>query len=190
VYSAPLNVTAYTRYDAVIGASDGTTTNFTHNELYPGFLALKKTLAVQSTGCPAGQMPGPTGACPGGLIVFRVDYKNLAASGLTASLLVITEPGGNGATSWPSYSNGLNDVLRAGASVDGSTVFGCTTAGTTFTGNVLGSAACTASVGAARGLRPAPRAPCTFVSKSSSGRDGARSPDKGASRATSEGRRR
>jgi len=109
---------------------------------------------VQSTGCPAGQTPGPTGACPGGLIVFRVDDKNLAASGLTASLLVITEPGANGATSWPSYSNGLNDVLQAGASVDGSTVFGCTTAGTTFTGNVLGSAAFTASVGIGAGLAP------------------------------------
>src|SRR6202035_5206553 len=52
VYSMPAGVTAFARYDASIYATDsGTNGNWTHNEIYPGYVVLSKQMSVQATGC-------------------------------------------------------------------------------------------------------------------------------------------
>jgi hypothetical protein len=153
VYSAPSGVVAYTRYDATITATDGTATNSTHNELYPGFVVLTKSVSVQSTGCSPGQTPGTAGACPGGVLLYTIDYRNIVAGGASeagipnalpaAGSLVISE---NGVTAgWAANTNGLNDVLVAGA--NGTTTFGASTPGSTFTNNAVGATSFSCTVG-------------------------------------------
>jgi hypothetical protein len=160
VYSAPAGVVAFTRYDAVIAASDGTTTNYTHNELYPGFVVLTKTVTVQSTGCPAGVTPPASGVCPGGVLLYTIDYRNIVAgaaseSGVAgawpstgAGSFVITENGASNAN-WSTTTNGLKEALVAGA--NGTTTFGDSTAGSTFSGATASSTAFTCTVGGASG---------------------------------------
>lgn len=152
------NVTAFSPLDALITANDGTTSTAeaTHDELYPGFVPLTRSVTVSSTGCPAGVTPAAGGVCPGGVLIYTIDYRNLVlggnASGSTepASAFPQTAPGTlqfteNGA--YLAYTNGLNAMLVSGA--NGTTTFGDSTANSTFAGNVIGSTNFTDTVGGA-----------------------------------------
>ena len=156
VYSAPTGIQAYNRYDAGISATDANgNTNGTHNELYPGFVPLTKNVTVQNTHCAGTLILGPDQACPGDILLFSIDYRNIvkgASSESTlsnawpvtaAGSLVITEPGaGVGASNnWTTRTNGLKEVLVAGA--NGTTTFGDSTASSVFTGDSVGSLAFT-----------------------------------------------
>lgn len=162
VYSAPAGLTAFARYDAPIYASDNATTqsaNWTHNELYPGYIVLTKTVTVQSSGC-TGSPPAGT-VCPGGVLLYTIDYRSVVAGGssessvpsallaTSAGSLVITE---DGTSTWGTTSNGLKEALIAGAScAPGTTTPGDTTAGSTFTTAGSGSKSFTVKVGGASG---------------------------------------
>jgi len=157
VYSAPAGLTAFTRYDGVIAASDGTNINYTHDELYPGYVVLTKTETIQSSGC-SGSPPAGT-VCPGGIVLYTIDYRNIIAGGtsestvtgafptMTAGSLAITE---NGTTTWGVNSNGLNEALVAGATCSG-TSYGDTSTGSTFTTATVGSKSFAVTVGGATG---------------------------------------
>jgi hypothetical protein len=149
------NVTPFARQDASVAANDGTTSTAvtTHNELYPGFVPLTKTVTVSSTGC-GGVTPPAGGVCPGGMLLYTIDYRNIAIGGTggtepesafpetAAGTLVLTE---NGA--YLANTNGLNEALVAGA--NGTTTFGDTAANSTFIGNTVGSTSFTDRVGGA-----------------------------------------
>jgi hypothetical protein len=163
VYSAPSGVTAFTRYDALIHGSDGTLSNDTHNELYPGYVPLTKSVTVSSTGCPAGQSPPAGTVCPGGMLLYTIDYRNIVVGGnaggstepesafpeTNAGTFVITSNGAASGNAWATNTNGLNETLVAGA--NGTSTFGDSTTSTTFTGNTVGSTSFTATVGGASG---------------------------------------
>src|ERR1700733_14252954 len=60
VYSAPGGLTAFSRYDAPIYITDGgANSNWTHDELYPGYVVLTKQMQVQTTNC-GGAVPAGT----------------------------------------------------------------------------------------------------------------------------------
>lgn len=133
-FTTSTSLTAFARYDAPIVAQDSQTapaTNVTHDELYAGYVALTKTTTIASTGCPAGMKPPASGVCPGGVIVYTIDYRNVMAGGGTgtevaaaSSAYLITSPGSlslteDGAASgnnWGTYSNGLTVGLTTAAS--------------------------------------------------------------------------
>ncbi|MDP9122964.1 MAG: hypothetical protein M3O15_16595, partial [Acidobacteriota bacterium] len=79
VIPAGTSLTAYSRYDAVVVASDSAgNRNETHHELYAGFVVLTKNYALPANGgCPAGQTPPANGACPGALVTYTIDYRNV-----------------------------------------------------------------------------------------------------------------
>lgn len=159
-YGAPTGLTAFARYDAPIFATDNAATpnmNWTHNELYPGYIVLTKQMTIQSTGC-SGSVPAGT-VCPGGVILWTIDYRDIIAGGAsesgvagaypatTGGSLVVTE---DGTATWGTTSNGLADVLVAGATCSG-TSYGDTSTGTTFTNGTVGSKLFTATIGGASG---------------------------------------
>ncbi|NNM98593.1 MAG: hypothetical protein HKL91_02195 [Candidatus Eremiobacteraeota bacterium] len=157
------------------GTSGTTYSNATHNELYAGFVPLTKSVTVVSNGCPAGVAPAYNvlGVCPTGILRYSIDYRNIVAgasseTGLvndtpdpllptSAGSLVITENGTLSSASqtsipnWGAFSNGLLSVLGAGVSNascgSGTSLCGDSTAGTTFTGNTIGSKTFTAQIG-------------------------------------------
>jgi hypothetical protein len=166
-YSVPAGTTAFTRYDAVIGLNDSSTVNYTHNELYAGFIPVTKTTTVVSSGCPSGETPGASGICPGGVLQYKLDYRDImAGAGLgtegqllsaflatAAGQLAITDNGSASGSNWASNTNGLKEALTnnlgTGNSACGITAGTCgdSTAGTTFTGNTAGSTSFTATIG-------------------------------------------
>ncbi len=167
IYTAPANgLVAFQRYDASIAATDNVASpnnsyNATHDELYPGFVPLTKSFKVISNGCPAGATPTypALGVCPGGVLQYTLDYRNVVAGGglgTEASLpsafletgagsFVVTDDGTQSTTSqttvpnWATFSNGLKEALSnnlGAANVNcGTTAATCgdSTAGTTFT---------------------------------------------------------
>ncbi|MEA2719190.1 MAG: hypothetical protein QOJ39_1054, partial [Candidatus Eremiobacteraeota bacterium] len=158
VYSAPAGLTAFSRYDAPIYATDGgANSNWTHNELYPGYVVLTKQMSVQTTGC-SGAVPAGT-VCPGGTVLWTIDYRDVMAGGasesgvatafptMTGGTLVVTE---DGTATWGTTSNGLKEALAAGATCSG-TSYGDTNASSTFTSGTVGSKSFTVQVGGAAG---------------------------------------
>jgi hypothetical protein len=164
VYSSPNPTQTLKRYDGNIAATSvggggcATCSNTTHNELYSGFVALTKTIAISNNTCGSftqPPLPATQLACPGAILTYTVDYRNIMVGGgtgtepLTAQLMtaagsfVITEDGtlsgvsGSAPNNWAAFTNGLN-----APAVD-------TTAGTTYTGNVAASGKFTATVGGA-----------------------------------------
>jgi hypothetical protein len=164
LYTPPATLTAYQRYDASISAVDNLGTpnvNYTHNELYPGWVPITKTVTVASNGCPAGVLPtySALGVCPGGYLLYTIDYRSIvagpgtgatdpAAAMLTtgAGTLYVTDDGSLSSTSqntipnWGTFSKGLAYSLNAGLSSNNTlcgtlhtTDCGDSTAGTTFT---------------------------------------------------------
>ncbi|MGD1067424.1 MAG: hypothetical protein ABR975_11460, partial [Vulcanimicrobiaceae bacterium] len=143
--------------DAVIAAIDGANINYTHNELYPGYIVLTKTETIQSSGC-SGSPPAGT-VCPGGILLYTIDYRDVMAGAssettvtgayptTTAGSFTITE---NGTTTWGVNSNGLNEALVAGATCSG-TSYGDTTTGSTFTTATAGSKTFTVTIGGTTG---------------------------------------
>jgi hypothetical protein len=157
IYSAPAGVTAFTRYDAVIAASEGGNINYTHNELYPGYIVLTKTETIQSSGC-TGSVPAGT-VCPGGIVLYTIDYRDVIAGGSSESTITAAFPAmtagsftvsENGTATWGVNSNGLNEALVAGATCSG-TSYGDTTTGSTFTTATAGSKSFAVTVGGATG---------------------------------------
>lgn len=161
-YTTPASgLYALTRYDAIVTAKESATntTNATHNELYSGFVALTKTVSVVSNGCPSGAAPTypANGTCPGGVLLYTIDYRNIIAgaaseSGLTwpqtsAGSFSITENGSAGGNTWGTFSNGLKEALVAGA--NGTTTFGDSTTGSIFTTATVGSTSFSDQVGGA-----------------------------------------
>ena len=169
VYAVPANTVAFTRYDAVIDFNDGTTTNYTHNELYAGFIPITKQTTVVSSGCPAGESPPASGICPGGVLRYTLDYRDImvgAGSGTEGQLLsafLATAPGqfaisDNGAAAgnnWSTQTNGLKEALLAGLGAANASCgavankCGDSTAGTTYAGNSIASTSFTATIGGA-----------------------------------------
>ncbi len=166
-YSVPASTVAFTRYDAVLGLSDGTTINYTHNELYAGFIPITKTTTVVSSGCPAGETPGASGICPGGVLRYTLDYRDIMVGGgqgtqgqllsaflaTAAGQLTITDNGSATGSNWATNTNGLKETLNANLGT-GNTACGVTagkcgdsTSGTTFTGNTTASTSFTATIG-------------------------------------------
>ncbi|HEY8298004.1 MAG TPA: hypothetical protein VIG32_08290 [Candidatus Baltobacteraceae bacterium] len=159
-YTTPTQLTAFARYDALIAATDSQSppaTNDTHDELYAGFIPLTKTMTVVRTACPAGAIVPSFGACPGGVVKYSIDYRNVmagAGQGTEAALtsaFLITSPGSlaiaddgslstlpNGTiNNWASFSKGLKEALSAGLGNNttcGTTANTCgdTTGGTIF----------------------------------------------------------
>ncbi len=165
VYTAPATVTSFQRYDATIAAFDDNSPpafNATHDELYAGDVALTKSVAVVSNGCPAGVSPSYSalGVCPGGILRYTIDYRNIVAGAamgtqgvasaasvykyaLTkAGSLVLTDDGTLSGVSqtatpnWSTFTLGLKSALSAEASNgscgSGANACGDTTANTTF----------------------------------------------------------
>ena len=170
VYAVPANTVAFTRYDALIDFSDATLTNYTHNELYAGFIPITKQTAIVADGCPAGETPGPTGVCPGGVLRYTLDYRNImsgAGLGTEGQLLsafvstaagqfALTDNGAAAGNNWSTKTSGLKEALLAGLGSGGNTTCGAvankcgdTTTGTTFTGNSIASTSFTATIGGA-----------------------------------------
>jgi len=87
VYTAPSGVTTYTRYDATITATSGGSTNSTHNEMYPDYVAVTTTASVPANGCPSGMSltPPAAGVCPGGTIQYVIDYRNIVVGCLSGT---------------------------------------------------------------------------------------------------------
>ena len=164
VYSSPNPTQTLKRYDAnIVASSNGggacvTCSNTTHNELYSSFIALTKTIAISNNTCGVfvqPPLPATQLACPGAILTYTVDYRNIMVGGgtgtepLSAQLLtavgsfVITEDGtlsvvsGAAPNNWATFTNGLN-----APAVD-------TTAGTTYVGNAVGSGKFVATVGGA-----------------------------------------
>ncbi|MEO6914068.1 MAG: hypothetical protein ABI182_08630 [Candidatus Baltobacteraceae bacterium] len=176
IYTTPSNgLVAFSRYDATIDAKESAANdNQTYNEFYAGYIPLTKTQFVVKNGCPPGENPAPgTGVCPGGIIQYQVDYRNimvgaglgtegaLASAFITpqAGTLTITENGGSLPSTWAGTTKGLTALLVAGATAPGAgptqTTCGLggncgdTTTGSTFTGNALLSTLFTVNVGGA-----------------------------------------
>jgi len=165
--------TAFGRYDATIIADDGTNSNTTHDEIYAGFVPITKTATVVTNGCPSGVTPPAGGICPGGVVRYTLDYRNvmvgggLGSEGQLLSAFVYTNPGtlvvsDNGAATFTNgaatnntatYTNGLASTLNAGGvyttcSATAGTC-GASQANTTFTGNSAASTSWTATIGGA-----------------------------------------
>jgi hypothetical protein len=159
-YTGPTTLTAFARYDASITESLNAS-NTTHDELYAGFLPLTKQVAVASSGCPAGAHPTypALGVCPGGVLRYTIDYRNIVAGGgmgtqgantgafpiTAAGSLVLTDDGTlstasqTGIPNWATFSAGFYAPLQAGLGTMGNTgcglpsnACGDSTAGTTF----------------------------------------------------------
>ena len=125
VFNAPSGVATFTRFDGSIVATsvnDNTQVNSTHNELYSGFIALTKSVAVTTSGCPAGTSPGYSAGslCPGGTLTYSIDYRNIAVTGgsgntepanafvaTKAGQLSITDDGAAIGNTWAANTNGL-----------------------------------------------------------------------------------
>jgi hypothetical protein len=150
-YTAPVGTQAFVNQDAVVTATAGGVTNTTHHELILGGpIYLTKTQTLDAATCPNGL------AAPGCIITYKVYYYNnapigtactapvtsvaAAAAGFvtTAGSAVLSEDGAAGGNSWGAATSGLTAALA----VD-------TTAGTTWTGNTLGSTSFTAKIGGA-----------------------------------------
>ena len=171
--------TTFNRYDAFVTASDDQATpalNNTHDEIYAGFVPITKNVAIVSNGCPAGVTPPASGVCPGGLLRYTIDFRNvmvgggLGSEGQLLSAFVATNPGtlvvtdtgnatftnGVGANNTATYTNGLASLFpnpepggsHASCNATANTC-GTSIAGTTYTGNVLASTSFTATVGGA-----------------------------------------
>ncbi len=169
VYSAPTGTTAFTRYDSVLSLDDGTSTNLTHDELYTGFIPITKQTTVVANGCPANVTPPAGGICPGGVLRYTLDYRNImtgAGQGTEGQLLSaflataagqlsITDNGAAAGNSWATNTNGLKEnlfaALGAANSSCGATANKCgdSTTGTAFTGATAGSTSFTATIGGA-----------------------------------------
>ncbi|HEY0613382.1 MAG TPA: hypothetical protein VGC96_02030 [Candidatus Elarobacter sp.] len=158
VYTAPAGVTAFQRYDAPVYVTDGgTNENWTHDELYPGYIVLTKQMTVQSTGC-GGAVPAGT-VCPGGVVLWTIDYRDVIAGGssessvasafpaMTGGSFVVTE---DGSATWGTSSNGLKEALVAGATCSG-TSYGDTNAASAFSTASAGSKSFTDQIGGAAG---------------------------------------
>ncbi len=146
------SLVALGRIDIPVVANDTAgNRNETHHELYPGFIALTKNETVTAAdGCSAGT------ACPGSFVTFSVNYRNVVVGAsseanfpgswpyTTAGTFKIAENGtqafATGSTgsatsnSWgnATYSCGLQDTLQAAA--NGTSTYGDSTSGSTFTG--------------------------------------------------------
>ncbi|MHB8144293.1 MAG: hypothetical protein ACYDEW_01495 [Vulcanimicrobiaceae bacterium] len=164
IYTIPAgtSLTAFQRYDGSISATATlpASANSTHDELYPGFIALTKSESVAVPGCPSGVTPSYLGQpiCPGGILRYSIDYRNIVLGGgqgtegqlaslfpeSRAGTLAITDDGTQNATSqqtisnWAAFSKGLYAALSAGLSTNAAcgttpaSACGDTTAGTTF----------------------------------------------------------
>jgi len=160
VYTSPSGAQAFVRNDGSIVATSVATpaqTNTTHNEIYTGFVVLTKSVAVTSNGCPPGVSPPAGGACPGGVLTYSLDYRNIAVAGngtevANSGLFLATKPGTlilseDGAAignTWAANTNGLNaaatDTPGTGGpwtsafttNTTGSTAFTCTVGGASF----------------------------------------------------------
>jgi hypothetical protein len=159
-YTGPTTLVAFHRYDAVITVS-GRVSNATHNELYAGIVALTKSYAVASSNCPAGVQPTYPllGVCPGGVVRFTTDYRNIVAGGgmgtegADARAFPVTAPGSfvltddgtisiasqTNAANWGTFGAGLYAQLQPGLGTSGNAncgdaggACGDSTAGTTF----------------------------------------------------------
>ena len=127
-YTATAGQPYFDRFDATItatSAGNGSQNNTTHDELYSGFVALTKSVAVTTSNCPAGALPTYTsGVCPGGTLTYTVDYRNLvmgtsttnasfAACLTTIGSVTITEDGTlsavsqNTTSNWAYFTTGL-----------------------------------------------------------------------------------
>ena len=164
VYSSPNPTQTFKRYDGnIVASSNGggacaTCSNTTHNELYSSFVVLTKTIAITNNTCGVftqPPLPATQFACPGAILTYTVDYRNIMVGGgtgtepLSAQLLtaagtfVITEDGtlsvvsGAAPNNWAAFTNGLN-----APAVD-------TTGGTTYVGNAAASGKFVATVGGA-----------------------------------------
>jgi hypothetical protein len=158
VYVSPNGQQAFVRKDASIVATsvaDGTQTNATHNEIYSGFIVLTKSVVVTSNGCPAGVTPPAGGVCPGGVLTYSVDYRNIAIPGngtevANPGLFLITKPGTlivseDGAAignTWAANTNGLNAPATDTPGTGGPWT-------STFTTNTAASTAFTCTIGGA-----------------------------------------
>ncbi len=167
VYAVPTGTTAFTRYDAVERIDDGTTSNYTHHELYAGFVPITKTTTVVASGCPAGVTPPSGGLCPGGVLQYALDFRDvMVGAGLgtegqllsaflatAAGQLAIADNGGSGSNNWATSTNGLKIALSAGGVYTtcgtGVNACGSSVTGTTFTGGTAASTAFTATIGGA-----------------------------------------
>jgi hypothetical protein len=116
-------LTAYQRYDASIAVSDTAgNVNYTHNELYPGFVPITKTVSVISNGCPAGVLPTypALGVCSGGYLLYTIDYRNIIAGGGTG-----TEPlaamAATGAGTFAVVDDGLQSTVTQATTPNWST---------------------------------------------------------------------
>lgn len=143
-YSAASGQPYFDRFDATITATSqgkNTQTNTTHDELYSGFIALTKSVSVTSSNCPSGESPAySTGVCPGGVLAYTVDYRNLVmgTSSTNASFapcisqagsVTVTEDGTQSTVSnsttpnWATFTTGLQlapaDNTSNGASRSG-----------------------------------------------------------------------
>lgn len=117
VYSAPTGLQAFNRFDAsiaVIDVANVSNNNTVHDELYTGYVVQTKSYTITSTGC-GGGVPAGTW-CPGGILKYTVDVRNiaLAANGttpasatLTANGLTITDDGSN-VNSWAKDGGYMN----------------------------------------------------------------------------------
>jgi|GEM_PF-3348981 len=160
-YTTPASgLTAFTRYDGIVTATEtaSSTSNATHNELYSGFVVLTKSATVVSTGCPPGVTPAyANGTCPGGVLLYSIDYRNIIAGAASEPTLLypqtsagtfgITEDGNASGNSWAAYTHGLKEALIASA--DGSTTFGDSTAASVLTTATVGSTSFKDQVGGA-----------------------------------------
>ncbi len=162
-YTPSTSVTAFTRYDGSIAVyDDGAPASFnsTHDELYAGDVALTKSVAVVGNGCPSGASPAYTalGVCPGGVLRYTIDYRNIVAGGglgtegnvtsimsgaaTAAGSFTITDNGTLSGVSqtatpnWSTFTAGLLSALGAGVTNtlcgSGGNPCGDTTSGTTF----------------------------------------------------------
>lgn len=156
-YTTPASgLTALTRYDAVIEATDTAgDLNTTHNELYSGFVAITKWATVVTTGCPSSAPASST--CPGGILKYTIDYRNIVAGaglgteGTVLALFPVTKAGqltiadnglaGGTTANWANFSNGLMTALTAGTT--GAT---CGSGGTC--GDSQAASVCTGAAGA------------------------------------------
>ena len=158
VYSAPAGLTAFSRYDAAIYATDGgANNNWTHDELYPGYVVLTKQMQVQTTNCSSGVPAGTV--CPGGVVLWTIDYRDVMAGGASESGVATAFPAMSGGTlvisedgtaTWGTTSNGLKEALVAGATCSG-TSYGDTNPSSAFTTAAAGSKSFTVQVGGASG---------------------------------------
>jgi len=158
VYTSPSGAQTFVRDDGTIVATsvaDPTQNNTTHNEIYTGFVVLTKSVAVTSNGCPPGVSPPAGGACPGGVLTYSVDYRNIAVAGngtevANAALFLATKPGTlvlaeDGAAignTWAANTNGLNAAATDTPGTGGPWT-------STFTTNTTASTAFTCTVGGA-----------------------------------------